>query len=203
MNQLENNVKFLFLDIDGVLNSAEFLQSFKIDSRVERTERMLKRFGVIPNNKFANDIEYYGIDIDPEAFQRLQIVWKCHPETKIVISSSWRHQIEMAGMIELFKYFGWNDAPIIGYTPELRRQDVDPEGKIQVVRGHEVEYWLAWAGRSLIKDKRTNQPNANKYVILDDDSDFLEGQPLVQTSWETGLLNNHIDQICRILSNDS
>jgi hypothetical protein len=188
-------MKILFLDIDGVLNSAQWIQNV-VCSKQDRIKEMKCKFGSSPEP----DIEYYAADIDPSALNKLKCIFEYHVDAKIVISSSWRHLMNVKELITIFKYLGWPNAPIIDQTPCLQRMDIDPEGKIPVLRGHEVRAWLEMAGERFIKDKRIIQPASFKYAILDDDSDFLEGQPLIQTSWETGLLDEHIDRVIVELS---
>jgi len=189
-------MKILFLDIDGVLNNANFIQSGK--SRSQREIENQSKYG-----RFSDDdsIGYYAADIDPTSLDKLRTVWTYHPDTKIVISSSWRQLMSHHQIKDIFCYFGWKDSPIIDKTPSLTRHDIDPTGQTQVLRGHEIKAWIESSCQYFTADKRTIQHPTYKYAILDDDSDFLEGQPLVQTSWETGLLDEHVTKVCQILSN--
>jgi hypothetical protein len=54
-------------------------------------------------------------------------------------------------------------------------------------RGYEIKDWL---------DKN----KVEKYVIIDDDSDMLEGQKLFQTSWKIGLTKEISEQIIAYLN---
>jgi len=97
-------------------------------------------------------------------------------DAKVVISSTWRYGHTLQWFEGYFEALGWL-APIIGMTPRL-----------DTIRGAEVQAWLD------TDDKMVG--DVEKYVILDDDSDFLEGQPLVQCSSVCGLsLQNVIDAI--------
>ena len=186
-------MKILFLDIDGVLNSAKFIQ-FSDWTKADRESINEKIFG-----KPDGDFGYYAADIDVEALRRLRLVCSCHPDLKIVISSSWRQLMQYWEISKIFSYLGWKNPPIIGQTPNLDRRHISPEGNEPVLRGHEIQYWLDHACVDMVKDKRIIEPATFKYVILDDDSDFLEGQPLVKTSWETGLLPEHLPLIDKVL----
>lgn len=81
----------------------------------------------------------------------------------VVISSTWR---KMFPLTHFNKFFIVNDLPpcVIDHTP-LRLNSS--------FRGGEINAWLD--GREI------------PHVILDDDSDFFPGQPLIQTNGEIGL----------------
>jgi hypothetical protein len=196
-NSWEPDMKFVFLDIDGVLNSAVWLKQVnESTARQDRIKDMQNKFG----NCIDPDVEYYAADIDPEALKSLRRLWAYHSDTKIVISSSWRQLMNFKTIKEIFKYLGWSDAPIIDSTPTLHRRDIDPEAQLPVLRGHEIKCWLETASLRFIADKRTIQPTTFKYLIFDDDSDFLDGQPLIQTSWETGLKEEHVQRAIKMLT---
>jgi hypothetical protein len=86
-------------------------------------------------------------------------------DAKIVISSTWR----MGNSIDWFKGFfealNWVNCPVIGKTPQLKGTSF---------RGDEVNAWM--------EDRMDTD---DKYVILDDDSDFYKNQSFI-----------HIDRIC-------
>lgn len=72
---------------------------------------------------------------------------------KVVLSSTWRLSSDSRKYIESL-------LPIMDVTPSL-----------QGLRGAEVKAWL------------DEHPEVERYAILDDDSDFLEGQPLFLTKF--------------------
>lgn len=100
---------------------------------------------------------------------------------KIVVSSAWRtgdldltkHQIAHAGGEALNRH-------IISETVWL-----DPPN----VRGHEIANWV-------------QENNVWAYVIIDDNSDMLLGQPLVQTTFEDGFRFSHYIKALQILNPD-
>jgi hypothetical protein len=87
----------------------------------------------------------------------------------IVISSTWRRLHTTREIQMMFASRGLH-APIIGSTPQLRSG----------FRGQEIEEWLY------------DHPGIKKYVILDDDGDFIFGQPLVQTDNRLGVTTTNI-----------
>ena len=115
-------------------------------------------------------------ELDPAACRLVNEL--CMSESlSIVISSTWR-RLHTIGEIQMMFAKRGLHAPVISATGQLRSG----------FRGKEIEEWLAM------------HSGVDKYVILDDDSDFIPGQPLVQTSWSTGVQQVHID-IARELVN--
>lgn len=89
-------MKILFLDIDGVLNSGEYIQSLRYKKRSE--------------------LGFPDCDLDPVAIQHLNRLCRV-TGAKIVISSTWR---EFDDCIPALKRNGLK-APIVGKTPNLQR----------------------------------------------------------------------------------
>lgn len=150
----------LFLDIDGVMNSHDYV----------------RRGG---NLSCSRD------GIDPEAVKHLQ---RIVDETgcSIVLSSTWRtiHPLaEMRG--KLIAKGMRHPCPLRDKTPDLRREQRDE--LIDTVRGREIAAWI---------DRASFE---GRYVCLDDDGDFLPGQPLVQTTFDMGLTEEHADRCIAIL----
>jgi hypothetical protein len=83
---------------------------------------------------------------------------------KIVISSTWRFG-GLQRMKDMWEFRGL-PGEVIDITPDCN--DLFNEGSFvfldQIERGHEVEYWL------------DEHPEVEKYVIFDDDNDFLQHQ---------------------------
>jgi hypothetical protein len=78
----------------------------------------------------------------------------------VVLSSSWRyHEDSMAEVRQRVCQF----------------IDVTPMNNGLTSRGTEIKQWL------------DTHPEVTQYAILDDNTDFLEGQPLFRTFWEKGL----------------
>jgi hypothetical protein len=163
----------LFLDVDGVLNS--------------KTWWMARSSNIVgmQNQRATHDmwsVEGHLHDIDPTAVGLLKHIVD-ETDCKIVISSTWRFFGRTpAWWVELFSRFGWNDAPVIGITPRTDNE----------VRGEEIDLWL----------NQTTE-NVDLVAIVDDDSDFLEGQPLVKTRFETGLTAVEATKIIKLLTPES
>jgi len=118
----------------------------------------------IANRLDQSDVRLYRIDPVRVGLLRWLVD---QTDAKIVISSTWRYGHTLQWFEGYFEALGWL-APVIGLTPKLDK-----------IRGLEVQAWLD-ADDEMVGD-------VEKYVILDDDSDFLDGQPLVHCSSVCGL----------------
>jgi hypothetical protein len=111
-------VKVLFLDIDGVLNSAEWYG---------RRPRELRD---LPNT----DHNVGLCEIDPEAVARLGRIVDA-TGARIVISSTWRRVFRLPTIRLLLAERGLR-AEVVGVTPDLG-------GVAMLGRGEEIRAWLA------------------------------------------------------------
>lgn len=131
----------------------------------------------------ANNCRTDGID--PKAVEQLQ---RIVDETRcsLVLSSTWRLIHSLPLMRAKLAAKGMRaPVPLYDKTPDL-----DPEdGALsRRCRGHEIDAWIDRVGYS------------GWYVCLDDDSDFLPGQPLVKTRSEQGLTAADAEACIAILS---
>lgn len=141
-------MKILFLDIDGVLNSASVLHQKGRGDAI--CEKMVARVNQI--------IEATGC--------------------KIVISSTWRLLHKIDQLKQILITHGLSDV-IIDYTPHLNYNRI---------RGDEIQLWL-------------DSHKVDKFVILDDNSDMGDDliNYLVQTTWNNGLEDSHVQRAIDIL----
>jgi hypothetical protein len=153
-------VKVVFLDFDGVLNSAQGPVGQKgllglCSTKVGMVDRICVRTGA-----------------------------------KIVVSSTWRLNNDLAALRDLLVTHGLSDpALVIDVTPDLVRRPMGDSMLYTVPeRGDEIADWLQ------------QHPEVTHFVILDDDSDMGALAPhLVKTSFQTGLLPEHVEQAVEIL----
>jgi hypothetical protein len=167
-------VKVIFLDVDGVLNS---------ETLYHTQDRQL------------HGHSYYWNKLDPKAVARLQRIVEA-TGASIVVSSSWRIiDADYEALLSLLPEFGCT-APILGRTCRYghaievlgAHDGRKPDHGGNVPRGWEIETWLL------------ENPGATSFCILDDDGDmdFLQDH-LVQTSWKTGLLDEHVEKAINLL----
>lgn len=167
------NIKVIFLDIDGVLNS-------------EKLAKHLYNKGI----KCHGDDGVYNF-IDENVVNKLAQFCKTY-DIKIVISSSWRHfyfddtikfikEKRNKKLHSLIPY-------IIGQTPRLYKEKENGSSE-QLCRGDEIQDYI-------------NIYHIENYVILDDDSDMLDSQleHFIQTDYKDGLLDRHFEQIKKLLN---
>jgi len=103
--------------------------------------------------------------IDPMAVRRLNKITHA-TDSVIVISSTWRRFWNVKKILQQAGVRG----SIIGSTPFLTNEP----------RGSEIQKWLAKHG-------------AEKFVILDDDSDMGNlREALIKTKWDVGLTDFHV-----------
>lgn len=105
--------KYIFLDIDGVLNSHRSWMAYN-HLPLETLEKINKH------------------ELDPIA---VGVIHRVITETgaKVVISSAWRISFDLEGLRDIFEYYGWERDWIIDLTPR------DPQ---RAHRGTEIEMWM-------------------------------------------------------------
>jgi hypothetical protein len=114
-------------------------------------------------NVYSHDHDEFGSQFMPQFVNNLKRVIE-ETGAKIVISSTWRY----GGLQRMKDLWEKRNLPgeVIDITPDCN--DLFNEGSFkwldQIERGHEVEYWL------------DEHPEVEKYVIFDDDNDFLPHQ---------------------------
>lgn len=166
----------LFLDIDGVLNSC-------------RTVTLHE--GVIALSTHCKKKMLLG-DTSPDIglFDSVAVDFIfnfCRKYSySIVMSTSWRYSLSLSDFHELFRnHYNVHDVAdiIIGATPKW-------DDSIKC-RGDEISAWLQ------------DNPEFTNYIILDDNSDFLDEQKpfFVQTCIRDGLTFDNMNQILVLSGN--
>lgn len=124
--------------------------------------------------------------IDP---QKIDMIVNLCEETgaKLVISSSWRGWSLKATLEDFSTYRDLSrlNPYIVGVTPRFYMNS-----RMYMSRGDEIQYYLS-----------TDQ-SITQYCIVDDDNDMLDSQKdnFVRTDFKTGLTEDNIEQIKKILT---
>ena len=193
-------MKIIFLDIDGVLNSHKFLYDdggFERQKKIDENGRKFKALD--PSHA------WYKAMLDPDAIKRLQTVIQT-TGAKVVVSSSWRLGMDLKTLIDLFASY---NIEVIDKTPmchadfeydtnfsnaNYRDLDNPDDDRKYDERGQEIAQWLKLNNKKKLK--------VTSYVVIDDSGDAGEGhkERFVKTKWESGFLDEHIDETIRILN---
>ena len=167
--------RYLFLDIDGVLNTLNYCD-FLTECGDEYTDED-------------------GAIFDPDAVENLAYIIKKIPNLKIVISSTWRHK----GWDWMNRIWKKRKLPgeIYSFTPildvvcfvdivsEINSKSVYPYG----TRGLEINEWIRlYACRDY---------QSYKYAIIDDEVDFLaiQGYNIVLTDPNVGITKEIAEKV--------
>jgi hypothetical protein len=118
VKKAESNSKVIFLDFDGVLNSAgSFL--YESNRRKKRKEQNLKG----PVNETLCNV----------CTANFQHVLDKYPEVKVVISSTWRELFTLDWLKSKLESYGIDGSRVIGITPKEEYGN----------RGIEINRWLS------------------------------------------------------------
>lgn len=189
------NSKYLFLDIDGVINSAQsnvkYAKQWNESSQEFRDEvlaYMKEQMELIQESGFrygklhlarARSVEKFGIGVeggtkpDPEAMANLNSLCEEIPDLNIIISSTWRVDSTIDELREIFKLWGMQTPEkIFGKTAD----------SFDRPRSDEILDWLSAQGFHY-----DNLKLENNIAILDDMDDMGTLNPsLIKTDAEVG-----------------
>jgi hypothetical protein len=171
-------MRVLFLDIDGVLNSAEYM----------RDRRTRRRPTPHP--------------IDATTVPRLNSITD-RTGAAIVVSSTWRlapegnYATPTDRMRDILSTHGVT-GDVIGCTPYLIHNVGDGPMVVQRARGDEIQAWMdCWESFGV----ELNEDIVESFAILDDGSDMAHLRPwLVQTTWDRGLQDEHVERAVSLLT---
>lgn len=172
-------MKVVFLDFDGVLNSAAWMkESFLLAGREK-----------------LSFLERDARELSPAMVRRVLKIIEA-TDAAVVISSSWRilHSIDELKEILTVAGFPQFGQHIIDATPKARVvEEFGIPRDTGIMRGHEIEHW--------INEFEKKNGRLDSFVILDDDSDMLSSQKanFVQTNWEVGITDEHVERAIKIL----
>lgn len=167
-------MKVIFLDIDGVLNTERYI-----------TEAIENDMPV--HDKYGHIFDYKSVDV-------LRHIIK-ESGAKIVISSTWRY----AGIKEMKDM--WKDRKLPGEVIDvtLARDSSRIEEQKRLYKELYGEHFYDRSRGQEINIYLKTHPEVEKYVIIDDDYDMLEGQNVVHTDLINGLEEKNIEDILNFL----
>lgn len=162
--------RVLFLDVDGVLNHAAWLKANgRQNGNLSTEEWRLAR---------------HRAHLDPDCVARLESVIK-RTGCALVLSSSWRYDVTPEEMTARLRERGAPSANVIDST--LLGSQMPSGLYAGTQRGNEVDEWLTRNG-------------ADSFAIVDDDAELEPHMArLVQTSWEIGLQDEHVERLVALL----
>lgn len=149
--------------------------------------------GVLNSQQFYESRVNRASELDYNAVANLNAIIKA-TNCDVVISSTWRKFYSLEELRDVLVDYGlFPDFAnkIIGVTPNLESKKEDSKLWMSVPRGEEIKAYL---------ESINFQGN---YVCLDDDVDFLPGQPLVFCAYEDGLTAKEASLCMEILNRRS
>ena len=167
--------KIIFLDVDGVLNSARFAEE-----HYKQTGKPL----------FMYDF------LDPDAVDKMTEYLKCHPNVRLVISSSWRSG-DYKEDVEFFLSKG--TAPLVPFIVGATGRSHD------LHRGYEINHFLLHHNEEEFNWLQGEPFEISEYVVVDDDdfdiSDNLKPN-FVHVDANVGLTDEDYQMINEILKEE-
>lgn len=192
-------MKFLFLDIDGVLNSETFLK--QLDATYESSGKSPTHYA-------------WENQIDRAAVARLNTIIKRVPNVCVILSSSWRLLVDPTEVQRILCKHGFAGT-IVDATPDLTNNAdyvrLRADNAIdRIARGHEIAYWLEWTLRIDPQFSSTLAVGALlhtmiergvRIAILDDSRDMAHLTPWhVCVDAQVGLTDDDVDHAVQLLA---
>lgn len=161
-------MKVIFLDMDGVMNSWQSAYWYRV--MLGHEEDNWANYRVEDIDKEDEEFSEYSKELCPLACANLRDLLETYPETRIVISSTWRRGRTPDWFNRLFRMF------------KIIKEDrvIDKTEVLGTERGNEIREWL---------ERNSEKHNVEEFVILDDDGDMCEycgTDNFVQTSSKVG-----------------
>lgn len=209
-------MNLIFLDFDGVMNSQQSVEHWRW--RYEKGDRTRNH-----PESLDEEFDRKGMWIDPMALSNLSYILEEHPNTKIVISSTWRKGREPEWFNKLFEHYELlRDKICFACDGEkgIQRSSADTTWTVcnrckgvgfethpvltlgPLVIGKTPVFHGQQRGDE-IKDwlENNKEIQVDRFVILDDDSDMSEyigTSHFIQTDSDTGLDWKIVRKVCQV-----
>jgi hypothetical protein len=165
------NMYYLALDFDGVLATEQSHFYWERKTNKKRRQPKLNR----------------AYRCCPVAISNLDFVCDNVPDLDIVVSSTWRHLFDLAGLKAILTEDGFMHADrIVGVTPSCRQGFSDRTSR----RGQEIKEWLQ------------EQAKVTDWVAVDDHVHDIDEGHLVLTSQVTGFTLHDAYKVIERFSKD-
>ena len=195
--KLEDPIKIIILDMDGVVNSNSLIREW-IDKKYKEKEKLFSDFDEIRGEvrkEYAKEFRNMRELVFPELAERITRI--CNETGAFILwSSTWRNLSEyqnLAVVRNMFKRRGLPEDRFIGYTPDLKGDRGWSYGW-GVCRGEEISFWF----KNYLTDRKIVG------AVIDDRSDAGMGIPeftkFFQTDEEYGITEEQTQKIISYLN---
>ena len=195
--KLEDPIKIIILDMDGVVNSNSLIREW-LDKKFKEKEKLFSDFEEIRKEvrkEYAKEFRNMRELIFPELAERITRI--CNETGAFILwSSTWRNLSEYQNLVvvrNMFKRRGLPEDRFIGYTPDLKG-DRGWDYGWGVSRGEEISFWF----KNYLTDRKIVG------AVIDDRSDAGMGIPeftkFFQTDEEYGITEKQTQEIISYLN---
>ena len=195
--KLEDPIKIIILDMDGVVNSYSLIREW-LNKKFKEKKKLFSDFYEIQKEvrkEYAKEFRNMRELIFPELAERITRI--CNETGAFILwSSTWRNLSEYQNLTvvrDMFKRRGLPEDRLIGYTPDLKG-DQCWNFVCGVNRGEEISFWF----KNYLTDRKIVG------AVIDDRSDAGMGIPeftkFFQTEKEHGITEDTTHEIISYLN---
>jgi hypothetical protein len=192
-------MNLIFLDIDGVLNSEDSVMASvgcttRTEDQIQALEKLKQTVGVGKDLELDYGPSFSIRTIDPVSVGLLNRLIR-DTDAKIVLSSTHRKYFSRPGQLVFGSQVHLDVLRLYLKSLGIVGDLFGITNSLNTKRGFEVQEFVFDIEVHFLE-------HINSYVILDDDSDFLPGQPLVKIDNGTGFKFRHFAKASLILQKE-